>query len=184
MPTYQLINPFIVGEFKRKVSAKTPLDAAEKVWTQIAGYITNDVPTFYFTLRQEGGSMHHFSVKEKRSVATDSESGEYRIEKYNPKTPKRLMDRFKQSISKVKTEEKQYGGGKKKGKKDKKEGDSSDYEDSTEEYEKWYKRYILSKPIVYWWYDPLIYVVDWFYVPTFVAPLTPYVRIDLGTAVL
>ena len=181
MPTYQLINPFIVGEFKRKVTAKAPLDAAEKVWKKLTTYITNDVPTFYFTLRQEGGSMHHFSVKEKRSVATDSESGEYRIEQYNPKTPKKILDRFQKSLAQVKTEEKQYGGGKKK---DKRKEDSSDFEDSTEEYEKWYKRYILSKPIVYWWYDPLVYMVDWFYVPTFVYPLTPYLRIDLGTAVL
>jgi hypothetical protein len=38
---------------------------------------------------------------------------------------------------------------------------------------------ILSEPISFWWYDPYVFRIKKYYVPTWVAPLAPYVSIPL-----
>ena len=68
---------------------------------------------------------------------------------------------------------------KKKSKKDDSSSSSSDWLDSSENIGYKSEVVMTKEPIYYWWYDPHLYKLQKIYVPTFVAPLTPYIEIDL-----
>ena len=38
---------------------------------------------------------------------------------------------------------------------------------------------IRAHPLTYWWYDPYVFRIKKYYLPTFIAPLAPYVQIPL-----
>ena len=66
MPSYRIVNPRIGGEFNDTVTAESAPIAAQKIWTSLSKYITNNVPRFVFTLQETGknGKYHHFQVTE------------------------------------------------------------------------------------------------------------------------
>ena len=64
-------------------------------------------------------------------------------------------------------------------KKDDSSSSSSDWLDDSSDEHHTYKKSISYQPIYHWWYDPYLYKLQKMYIPTFVAPLTPYVEIDL-----
>ena len=72
------------------------------------------------------------------------------------------------------------------GKKDRhREGESDDSSSSSDEELMNAIRllkYKQQQPIVYWWYNPLVYRTNDLYIPTFVMPLSPYVHINLNSA--
>ena len=58
--------------------------------------------------------------------------------------------------------------------------DSSDSDSDSDFYFPKLKRSrILSEPISYWWYDPYVFRIKKYFVPTYVAPLAPYTVIPL-----
>jgi len=64
MNEYKLVNPYILGKLKTSCKAKTSEDAAEKLWNKLSKYTNNNVPKFYFSIKQKGGELQHFMVKE------------------------------------------------------------------------------------------------------------------------
>ena len=52
-------------------------------------------------------------------------------------------------------------------------------DDSEMYFPKMKRSTILSDPISFWWYDPYVFRIKKYYVPTYVAPLAPYVTIPL-----
>ena len=64
------------------------------------------------------------------------------------------------------------------GRKKKYEDDDSSSSSSSSEYKIKHKT-IISQPITSWYYDPYLYRINKYYVPTFVAPLAPYIEIPL-----
>lgn len=65
MPNYEMINPVIQGKLKTTFKATSDLDAANKAWSSVSKYISNNVPKFAFTLKNtKDGSLCHFSVEE------------------------------------------------------------------------------------------------------------------------
>lgn len=166
--TYKLVNPYIKGDFKCEYSGSSALDAARKCWSNLSEYFTNNIPSFAFSM-QKGGSYYHFSVSED---VTDEGMVNFSIKQLsNIKNETTLKDKLKAVKS-----GKLRGG--KKGKKD----DDSDSDSDEEElynrlrYERIKKS---SNAIYYWWYYPNVYTRDFFYVPTFTYPLTPYIEIDV-----
>ena len=65
MPEYTLVNPAIMGDFNRKISAHNETDASHEAWKDIAKYITGELPAFAFTLENDQGKMLNFRVTEK-----------------------------------------------------------------------------------------------------------------------
>ena len=75
--TYELVNPFILGTFDRKVTADNSLQAAHIAYQNLSQYFTGHMPRFKFSLQrlrsnyQTGGGKDsdylHFQTFEKRS---------------------------------------------------------------------------------------------------------------------
>jgi hypothetical protein len=76
--TYELVNPFIIGSFDRKITADNSLQAAHLAYQNISQYFTGHMPRFKFTLQraktnyQTGGGKSsdylHFETFEKKST--------------------------------------------------------------------------------------------------------------------
>ena len=172
MANYKLINPCIEGSLETNFSGKTPSEAASKTWTAVSKYITNNVPQFAFTLENKNnGKFHHFSVTEKLLGGGSAEFNIDELHNVKPNTEKELKNRVER-FSKS-----DLRGGKKHKKDDDDDDDSSTSSSEVFSALKIFKNRNKSYPITYWWYDPLAYNFNTFYVPTFVAPLTPYVEV-------
>ena len=182
MPNYQLVNPHIEGEFKSVVSDKTPQDAAQKIWSRLSGHLTNNVPKFGFTLEQVGNKkLHHFVVKE----TVDDGVVDYKLIDHDVSLSDNEIKALREKIAFFRR--KMSGGKRKKryhGADDEDDDDEIDLDDSTEVYSKIMRNHFVhqSTPIVYFWYNPLVYRLDYLYVPTFVETVMPYIQIDLSSA--
>lgn len=182
--SYKLINPAIEGKLKTTYKAKSELDAANKAWSSVSQYISNNVPKFAFTLENtKDGSLSHFIVKEK----LDGKNASFNITKLKLDVDSKKEIEFKNRIAK------QAGG--KKHYKDRKDHDddsstssssSSDIQlitpfspyGSYSNYSNFNNFGVYSDlPISYWYYDPYFYNLDSLFIPTFVYPLTPYMEI-------
>jgi hypothetical protein len=179
--TYVLVNPFIHGEFEHTVKAKNSVEAGKIFYKGLSEHFNNAVPKFYFTIQKGdsgNGKYSHFKVVEKKN----KNDIDFSLQSYEIKGGED-MDTFKNKLENFKNKFAQYGG-KKKSKKSKKSKkyDSDSDDDSDDEYK--YKRinsYILSydQPIYYWWYDPSIYRLSSYYIPTFYSYVTPLIEISL-----
>lgn len=177
MSNYKLINPYIEGNMNSSFSANSGMDAAEKTWSTLSKHITNIVPQFAFTLENTSdGSFSHFLVKEKIG---DKNSVNYNISELDKiaasgvKNFKKKLDNFVSSRN--------LSGGKKHKRHHRDEDDSSstDSSSSSDIFRRMKLHQMLNapQPITYWWYDPLIYKLDSVFIPTFVAPINPYVEV-------
>jgi hypothetical protein len=174
MSSFKLINPSIQGNVKNTVSAENSLDAAKQIWTNLSKYFTNDVPAFAFTIEnQNGGALSHFKVEETKHKNEAS----FKIELVESKLKSSDMKKFKRRIDELPA----MKGGKHHSKKDKDDSSSSSSSseafDALKMYKKFSKRNNSLSPIVYWWYDPSPYNLSSVYIPTFIAPVQPYIEV-------
>lgn len=182
MTKFTLVNPTIIGNFESTVSADNQTDAAKQIWNNMSEYITGNVPEFVFTLESENDGYHTFKVKEQPV----GKYAEFEISELEFKMKPSQEKKFKEQMGRLKNSSiGSQDGGKKKKRYSKVEEDEDDSSsDSVYEKLKLFKSINYQKPIVYLWYTPLIYNLPRFYVPTFSAPLTPYVEINLSSAFL
>jgi hypothetical protein len=197
--TYSLVNPHVSGTVDTKISADNSLQAAKKAYKNLAKHFNNNIPKFYFTLQKGSkGKFYHFEVKEKK----EDEKVNFSIQSFQIKgNEKKAVSEFQKKLSNFKKKTETEGGGSKKkskkgskkkskkgSKKSRKDSSSSedsdsDISDSDDNYYKRAQKYVhtndYSYPISYWWYDPYVYNLNSFYVPTFYAPLSPYIEIEL-----
>jgi hypothetical protein len=173
MSNYKLINPYIEGSLVTTFSGASRLDAACSAWNNLSKYITNNVPKFAFTLENiNDGQLYHFLVKESLS---GNNAADFKISELDLVLNGNILKQFRNRIS--------LKGGRKHRRhhKDKDEDDdeSSSSSSTSEIFSavRLNKVYSKAQPIVYWWYDPLIYEIDSIYIPTFVTPLVPYIEI-------
>ena len=61
---FTLINPAIVGKFEKTVYAKTSDDAVTELWKNVSKYINGNVPSFAVSIKQDGGKLYHYEIKE------------------------------------------------------------------------------------------------------------------------
>ena len=181
MPEYYLVNPVIAGSFKTKFSGKNNLDAANKAYTSLSEYFNNNVPEFYFTLQEVssdktqigGGKISdykNFLVKETKK----KNEVNYRLVEYKVTDNNKELKNFRNELKKL-ANKFQLGG------KIKYDDDDDIFDDSSSEY--YFPRVkrstILSNPISFWFYDPYVFRIKRYYMPTYVAPLAPYVTVPL-----
>lgn len=193
--SYKLINPVIEGKLNTTFTAKSDLDAANKTWTSISKYISNNVPKFAFTLENTNdGTLSHFLVKEKLN---GDKNASFNLSKLKIKSDSKKEKEFRSRIVK------QAGGKHRKHNNDKRKDEDKDDEDDSSSTSSTSTSCSKSSnvkifspfssmspysaissfspyyqyPIEYWWYDPYYYSLDSLFIPTFVYPLTPYVEI-------
>jgi len=177
MTNYQLVNPYIEGDFEKVYSGKKPLNAAEKAWNKLSGYVTGNLPRFAFTMeRMSDKKLFHFVVKEKLR-SSKSNTVDFSLDELSVKLDKNVTKSFKTKLSDLRKKASQAGGKRKKDDSD----SSSDSDDEDDLYSSILKHKYrhMNQPILYWWYTPTVYdtVLESVYVPTFVVPLAPYVEI-------
>lgn len=181
MPEYYLVNPVINGTFDNKISGKNSLDAANKIYNTLSEYFNNDIPEFHFTLQEIknnktiiGGGKNsdylHFKVNETKK----DKKVNFRLVSVKVTNNGKQMKEFRNNIKKI---QKQTGG------KIKYDKDDDIIDDSDSDSEMYFPRYksskILSSPISYWWYDPYVFRIHKYYVPTFVHPVVPHISIPI-----
>jgi len=172
--SYVLVNPHIEGKFKNKITAKNSVEAGRVFYKSLSKHFNNAVPKFYFTIQKGGsgnGKYYHFKVKETRQ----EENVSFTLEPYDI-IGGADVDSFSKKLENFKNKLAQNGG-KKKSKKSKKYEDSSE-DDSSDEYKR-INTYVpvVNQPFYYWWYDPSIYRLDYYYIPTFYSYVTPVIQI-------
>ena len=176
--SYVLVNPYIQGEFKNTIKANNSIEAAREFYKGLSEHFNNAVPKFYFTIQKGGsgkGKYYHFKVKEQRKKNDVS----FTLEPYNVLGEVNI-DAFATRLNNFKNKVAQSGG-KKKSKKAKKISESSSDSDSSDDYKRINTLVpTIDQPIYYWWYDPSIYRLDAYYVPTFYAYVTPVIEIVLN----
>lgn len=191
MPNFKLVNPHIIGSIESSITSKDKNSAAHETWQNISQYFTGSLPEFVFTL--EGGNNKYYTFQ-----VTESTTGKYAdfaIHELDFKMSPEQIKSFKTHSERLNNSsihndasignEKSQDGGKKRYKNVGRNYDDDDDEDDSSSdsvYEKLklFKTINHQKPIMYLWYAPLIYNLPRFYVPTFSAPLTPYVEINLS----
>jgi hypothetical protein len=180
MPDYYLVNPVIGGSLKTKFSGKNNLDAANKAYSAISEYFNNNIPEFYFTLQEVSSDKvqigagkvsdyKNFLVKETKK----KNEVDYRIIEYKVTNNSKELKNFRAELKKLASKF-QLGG------KMKYDSDYDILDDDSSDYFPIVKRStILSNPISFWFYDPYVFRIKRYYMPTYVAPLAPYVTVPL-----
>jgi hypothetical protein len=180
MNEYKLVNPYIFGSLKTACKANTSEQAAEKLWKQFSKYTNNNVPKFYFSIKQKGGELHHFMVKEKLK---NKENVDYNIEKITVKKPggaKKIYKHIQKIKKLMQIDEKKHSQSA--GHHHHRYRDSSSSSSSSSEYLTSVNKILLRKllhrsrfenemvvsPMEYLWYNPVIYDYSDVYIPTFV----------------
>jgi hypothetical protein len=172
---YVLVNPHIQGDFNTTAKKKNSVEAARYFYKNLSEHFNNAVPKFYFTIQKGGsgkGKYYHFKVKETRK----NDNVTFSIEPYQIQGGDDIS-KFTNKLTSFKNKFAQNGG--KKSKKSKKDSSESDSESSDD-----YKRInsyvpVINQPIYYWWYDPSIYRLDTYYIPTFYSYITPVIEISI-----
>lgn len=198
MVKYELVNPCILGQFNTTYDVANSMDAAKQFWNDLSPHLTNNLPFMYITLKQNGGSLHHFKINEK--ISEGSKMANFSIKEVQLKLTKKQEMDFLNKVEKTKTKKNsqiqaQLGGRKRyDGKKDSSESlslssssksteskstesDESSSDDDDDSYFNFTRYKRMNQPIVYWNYTPTIYRVTRFFTPTFNVPLMPYIHI-------
>ncbi len=186
--SYVLVNPHIEGSLKKQVQAKNSLEAAKNLYKNLSEHFNNSVPKFYFTIQKGGsgeGKFYSFKVKETRNDNTV----DFSLEPVVIQNEKNAYGKFKKNLGKFKGELEQQGGSKKSKRKPKKKNDDDDEEDffkdedfydSDKKGKSTHSYYATNQfaPIYHYYYDPYLYSMNTFYVPTFYSYINPFIRIN------
>ncbi|CAH6421781.1 Hypothetical protein KVN_LOCUS467 [uncultured virus] len=192
MNEYKLVNPFIQGNFTNIFKGSEPLEAAQNVWKTLSGYFTNNLPKFAFSLQNaKDKTLSHFLVQEK--IKDDNVN--YEISEINQPFSKTEEDAFINKLNDLQQETIKGGRRRRRYRNsydDEDDDEDDDFDDLDEDYDKKKLKKMYNKikyqnliktnqPIIHWWYNPLLYKLPSVYIPTFIAPISPYVEIQLST---
>jgi hypothetical protein len=193
---YQLVNPYIVGDFKSVVSADSSNSAADKLWENLSKHSKLYTDKFLFTIQSlKSGEMYHYSVAE---TANNNGIVDYKLSLLdNIDIPKKHKSMFQKRINYL-----QNGGQKGGSKRYRNYGDDDDDDDLEDKDDELYSLFEddelyrmvrrnkyshltpLGTPFLYMWYDPLVYATNTIYhavnIPVLTYPHT--VRINLSSS--
>jgi len=177
MTEYKLINPHIEGNFEKLYSGESAFDAAKNLWDNLSTNFTNCVPEFAFTIeRVKDNKMFHYRVNE----SVKDGSVDYTITDLDLKLSAAKKKKFTSKLDSFKT--KVQSGGAKKRRRKSKNDDSSSSEEDEDLFDIFMlnDHYLYDTPISYFWYYPDFYPYeyDYYFVPTWIPTLSPYVIIS------
>ena len=178
MKQYKFINPYIDGQFKNVFDGSNQLDAAHNAWRSLSTHFTNNVPKFAFTLEgMNDGKLSHFLVEEN----VENNKVNFSISELNMGNKKKEEDALKKKVREVQQDKSMTGGRSRHRRRHRDREEEDDDDTTTTSTSDYYKFNKNMPPISYWWYNPYMYqnYLKNLYMPTFTAPLTPYVEIML-----
>lgn len=170
MVIYTLINPYISGTIKHSYDAENEDAGAEKIWKSFSKYFNNDVPKFYITIKQKGGSLFHYKITESKY---NNDDVNYKMKKIN--VPTNIEQNLLKMIKKLKyiSQSEIIAGGHRKHRYDDDSSSSSDEEEyDVKMFKKMMKRIHIQQslkfsPMSHIWYDPILYNDQDIFIPTF-----------------
>ncbi len=184
--TYRLVNPSIRGDYKNKIKAKNSVEAAKILYTSLSEHFNNNLPEFCFTIQKGSsgkGKYYSFRTREVRK----GEEVKFSIQPYSISNEKKAYKSLEKKLEKF--NETMDGGRKKAKRKSKKAKKAESYDDSEDDLfdddsEDYYVRAssyvpVLNYPIYHFWYDPSLYKLKSFYVPTFYSYVTPIIQVGI-----
>ncbi len=188
MKSFKLVNPLIIGQFNTEYKAENGLQAISQFWNDLSTHLTNNVPNLYVTLKDGQNKLSHYKIEEKLSGG--SKLTDFNISEFKLNLSQKAQENFIEKVEgfEQKTNNKitkQLGGAKAKQSresKDKRYKDSSSSSSDSSDDEDYYnfsKYKRLTQPISMWYYAPTLYGVNSVFVPTFVNPIVPYVKLWL-----
>lgn len=151
---YSLVNPFITGTLRTTTHASTDIQAAKKLYSRMAQYFNNNLPSFFFSIQDSKGKFYHYEVNE-RQMKNDIN---FTI---------RSVDMKKKGENKIAEIMVQ----KKKGGSDKKKDDSSSSSSSSDSPQRYYLSPFVDYMYLMGYYVVDDYAVDRVFFPTFVPYL-------------
>lgn len=172
---YEIVNPYIVGNFDKKITSSNVKKAAHKAYKQISNYFVNNtpLPLFCFTLKSDD-NLYHFKASEKSS----KKGINYEIVPYND-VSKTKENQFKSLLSSM------SGGNFDEffDTEDDSSSSSSSDEDDTFDLDGTKIKYgiPMRTDITKFWYTPVIYPISskQLYIPIFDNVITPIVKLNL-----
>ncbi len=195
MKSFKVVNPLILGQLNTEYTAETGLDAVSQFWNDLSSHVTNNLPHTYVTLKDANNNLSHYKISEKlvggskvdfaisnydvKMTATEKKNFLKKVESYESKMEKKLSQagqaggesHVKKSTNPKKSTHRRRGSSS--------SSSSSSSTDSDDYYNFASYRRRLMQPISFWHYTPTLYGVNSIFIPTFNAPIVPYVKLWL-----
>lgn len=185
---FELVSPYIEGSFETTYDAKSPIDGADMFWKAFSKLIINHLPEFFFTLKdKDDDKLYSFKVSESK---TDDGEVKYNIVPIDIEMTSKERYAFDENLRKL---VKQSGGGRHYMFTDDDSSSSSsssspssfdddDVEVIDHAIMKFNKLRVRSRPIVKYYYNPLLYKLSSAVIPVFTYPIAPIIKVDFSTA--
>lgn len=92
MPTYELVNPILKGDFDRFIKADDETTAAGKMWERVSANLDGKISKFGMSLKSDEDDYSHYIVKEHRT--DDDNTIDFEVKKINNEdiSPKMFED--------------------------------------------------------------------------------------------
>jgi hypothetical protein len=191
MKSFKVVNPLIIGQLNTEYVAENGLDAASQFWNDISTHVTNNLPHTYVTLKDANNNLLHYKISEKlaggskvdfaiaeydvKLSASDKKSFISKVESYEKKT----LNKIKQTGGLTTAKKSSHPTKSKSSHKRRGSSSSSSSSDSDDDFDFAAYRRRLMQPISMWYYSPTLYGVNSIFIPTFNAPVIPYVKLWL-----
>ena len=160
-------------------------------WNDLSSHITNNLPNIYVSLQDNNNNLSHYKISEKLSGG--SKETEFSISEYkvnlSVKNKDKFLDKVKSVENKINEQISAQTGGAPKRKQRKQtrsrhkdsssSSSDSDSDSDSDDYYNFTKYKKLTQPISMWYYTPTLYNVNSVFIPTFTAPIIPYVKLWL-----
>lgn len=166
MGIYNLVNPYVSTISDISVNSQSPKQAAKELYNSMSKSFRGHLPSFYFTIRDENDTLHHFESIEQKF------GNEVSVSLKSTKPNKKETKNFKQAFSNFKNEQNNVKGGKSisiKDDDDSSTSSSSSSSSSSSLYPYRRKRRQLYDPLIDWWYYPPLYLARHISIPVFKA---------------
>ena len=171
--SYTLVNPRILGSMDTTVKAGNSLKAARKFYKGLSEHFNNTIPSFHFTIQKGSsgkGKYYHFKVSEEKD---GDDTIDFTLEPLQIANEEEAIARFKSRSAAFKKKCDQVGG-------DRVKREVDEFlADEDERTRTLYSIFptVYDYPIGYFWYDPYVYNLDFYFVPTFYSYITPFIEI-------
>ena len=190
MPTFELVNPYVVGTMKKTFNVENSSEADSQAWNNLSKHVVNNVPKFAFTIKKiSDNKLYHYVVKEKLGK---NKEVSFSIKELKLNLSSSESSKFLSRVNQFDNSGKLTGGKKD----DSSSSDSSDSSDSESESDtdevirkiRHFKN--KNQPLSFLYYNPIVYNKDGnlasVYIPSWSTGLglslntSPYVLFSFG----
>ncbi len=156
MPTFELVNPYVVGTMKKTFNVESSGEAASQAWGNLSKHVVNNVPKFAFTIKRiSDNKLYHYVVKEKLEK---NKEVSFSIKELKLNLSSSESSKFLSRVNQF--ESGKLSGGSKKDDSSSSDSDSDSDSDTDEIIRKIRHFKNKNQPLSFLWYNPIMYNKD------------------------